>query len=63
MGHLFAGFRPDLLVYAAIGIVTLIGLWKCILPVLKTTRGLNKAIRKLEESAGGETTHKKISLF
>lgn len=56
MGQLFAGFRPDLLVYAAIGIVTLIGFWKCILPALQTTRGLNKAIRKLEESAGGETT-------
>lgn len=56
MGQLFAGFRPDLFVYAAIGIVTLIGFWKCILPVLQTTRGLNKAIRKLEESAGSETT-------
>lgn len=55
MGQFFAGFTPDLLVYAAIGIVTLIGLWKCILPVLRTTRGLNKAIKKLEESTGEKT--------
>lgn len=53
---MFSKFSPDYLVYAAIGIVTLIGLLKCILPVLRTTRGLNTAIRKLEESTGKETT-------
>ena len=53
---MFSGFSPDLLVYAAIGIVTLIGLIKCILPVLSTTKGLNTAVRKLEESTGKETT-------
>ena len=56
MNQLFSKFSPDYLVYAAIGIVTLIGLLKCILPVLRTTRGLNTAIRKLEESTGKETT-------
>ena len=56
MNQLFSKFSPDYLVYAAIGIVTLIGLIKCILPVLRTTRGLNTAIRKLEESTGKETT-------
>lgn len=53
---MFAKFSPDLIVYAAIGIVTLIGFLKCILPLLRTTRGLNTAIRKLEESTGEETT-------
>ena len=53
---MFAKFSPDMIVYAAIGIVTLIGFLKCILPVLGTTRGLNGAIRKLEEYTGKETT-------
>ena len=53
---MFANLSPDMFVYAAIGIVTLIGFLKCILPVLRTTMGLNTAIRKLEESTGKETT-------
>lgn len=56
MSQLFAEFSPDYLVYAAIVIVTLIGLIKCILPVLRTTRGLNTATKKLEESSGEEAT-------
>ena len=55
MNQLFAKFSPDLIVYAAIIIVTLIGFIKCIIPVMRTTRGLNRAIRKLEESTGEET--------
>lgn len=54
MSRLFTEFSPDLIIYAAILIVTLIGFLKCILPVLRTTRGLNGAIRKLEESTFGE---------
>lgn len=55
MSRFFAELRPDMFVYAAIGIVTLIGFLKCILPVLGTTRGLNTAIKKLEESTGKKT--------
>ncbi len=51
---MFDKFSPDLIVYAAILTVTLIGFLKCILPVLKTTRGLNAAIQKLEASTGEE---------
>ena len=56
MNQLFAKFSPDLIVYAAIFIVTLIGFIKCIFPVLRTTQGLNGAIQKLEESTGEDTT-------
>lgn len=55
MSRFFAELRPDMFVYAAIGIVTLIGFLKCILPVLGTTRGLNTAIKKMEESTGKKT--------
>ena len=48
---------PDLLVYAAIAVVTLIGILKCILPVAGTTRGLNRAIQKLQESTDRNVWH------
>ncbi len=56
MNHFFAALTPDRVVYAAIILVTLIGVLKCILPVTRTTRGLNKAAKKLEESTDKETT-------
>ncbi len=56
MNRFFAAITPELIVYAAILIVTLIGFIKCILPVARTTRGLNVAVKKLEESTGTETT-------
>ncbi len=54
MNHFFAALTPDHIVYAAIIIVTLIGFLKCIFPVARTTRGLNMAAKKLEESTGKE---------
>ena len=48
---------PDLLVYVAIALVTLIGILKCILPVAGTTRGLNRAIQKLQESTDRNVWH------
>jgi hypothetical protein len=48
---------PDLLVYIAIAVVTLIGILKCILPVADTTRGLNRAIKKLQESTDRNVWH------
>lgn len=48
---------PDLLVYAAIAVVTLIGILKCILPVVGTTRGLNQAVQKLQGSKDRNVWH------
>ena len=48
---------PDLLVYVAIAVVTLIGILKCILPVAGTTRGLNRAILKLQGSTDRNIWH------
>ncbi|MER2056619.1 MAG: MotA/TolQ/ExbB proton channel family protein [Clostridia bacterium] len=48
---------PDLFVYVAIAGVTLIGILKCILPVVGTTRGLNRAVGKLQESADKNVWH------
>ena len=48
---------PDLLVYIAIAVVTMIGILKCILPVADTTRGLNRAIKKLKESTDRSVWH------
>ncbi len=42
----------DYLVYAAIGIVTLIGFFKCLLPLWNTTSALHRAIRRLQDDAG-----------
>jgi len=51
---------PDLLVYIAIASVTLIGILKCILPVVGTTRGLNRAVEKLQESADKNVWHEDL---
>lgn len=42
----------DILVYAAIAAVTLIGVFKCLLPLTTTTRALRRAIRLLQKDAG-----------
>ena len=56
------GILPDLadyLVYGAIAIVTLIGLFKCLLPLWKTTSCLRRAISRLQAEAG-QTTEKPV---
>ncbi len=56
------GILPDLadyLVYAAIAIVTLIGLFKCLLPLWRTTASLRRAISRLQAEAG-QTTDKPV---
>jgi len=45
----------DLLVYAAIAIVTFIGVFKCLLPLSTTTRALRRAITLLQKDAGVRT--------
>ena len=42
----------DFLVYAAIAGVTIIGVFKCLLPLLGTKRALRRAIHKLQQDAG-----------
>ncbi len=42
----------DILVYAAIALVTLIGVFKCLLPLTVTTRALRRAISRLQKDAG-----------
>lgn len=49
---LFANFQIDYIVYAAIGVVTLIGILKCLVPLWTTTRALRRAIHHLQADAG-----------
>ncbi|MBQ2952613.1 MAG: MotA/TolQ/ExbB proton channel family protein [Clostridia bacterium] len=42
----------DYIVYAAIAGVTIIGVFKCLLPLVGTRRALRRAIRKLQQDAG-----------
>ena len=42
----------DYVVYGAIAVVTLIGLFKCLVPLWRTTAALRRAITRLQESAG-----------
>ena len=42
----------DILVYAAVAVVTLIGVFKCLLPLMGTTRALRRAIRRMQKDAG-----------
>jgi len=42
----------DYVVYGAIAVVTLIGLFKCLIPLWRTTAALRRAISRLQESAG-----------
>ena len=49
----------DYLVYGAIAIVTLIGFFKCLLPLWRTTSSLRRAISRLQAEAG-QTTDKPV---
>ena len=52
------GILPDLadyLVYGAIAVVTLIGLFKCLLPLWRTTASLRRAVSRLQAEAGQAT--------
>ena len=42
----------DYVVYGAIAVVTLIGLFKCLIPLWRTTAALRRAITRLQENAG-----------
>ena len=42
----------DYIVYGAIAIVTLIGLFKCLIPLWRTTSALRRAITRLQDNAG-----------
>lgn len=44
----------DILVYAAIAIVTVIGVFKCLLPLWSTTHALRRAIKRLQDDAGNK---------
>ena len=43
---------PDVLIYSAIAVVTLIGVFKCLLPLISTSRALRRAIRRMQQDAG-----------
>ena len=43
---------PDLIIYTAIAVVTLVGVFKCLIPLWRTTGALNRAVRKLQRDAG-----------
>ena len=42
----------DYVVYGAIAVVTLIGLFKCLIPLWRTTSSLRRAITRLQDNAG-----------
>ena len=42
----------DYIVYGAIAVVTLIGLFKCLIPLWRTTAALRRAISRLQQNAG-----------
>jgi len=42
----------DYIVYGAIAVVTLIGVFKCLIPLWMTTKALRKAIRRLQDHVG-----------
>ena len=44
----------DILVYAAIAVITFIGVVKCLLPLWGTTHSLRRAIRRLQQDAGNK---------
>ncbi len=50
----------DVLVYAAIAIVTLIGVVKCLLPLWNTTHAMRRAIHRLQLDAGNTTREKPV---
>ena len=47
----------DILVYSAIAIVTLIGVFKCLVPLWSTSSALRKAIDRLQREAGHVSDH------
>lgn len=47
----------DILVYSAIAIVTLIGVFKCLVPLWNTSSALRKAIDRLQREAGHVSDH------
>ncbi len=47
----------DILVYSAIGVVTLIGVFKCLIPLWNTSSALRKAISRLQNEAGHVSDH------
>ncbi len=42
----------DILIYSAEALMVLIGVFKCLLPLIGTTRALRRAIRRLQQDAG-----------
>ena len=50
----------DYLVYAAIAVVTIIGVVKCLLPLWNTTHALRRAVRRLQQDAGNTTREKPV---
>ena len=50
----------DILVYAAIAVVTVIGVIKCLLPLWNTTHALRRAIHRLQLDAGNTTAEKPV---
>ena len=50
----------DYLVYAAIAVVTIIGVVKCLLPLWNTTHALRRAVRRLPQDAGNTTREKPV---
>ena len=50
----------DVLVYAAIAVVTVIGVIKCLLPLWNTTHALRRAIHRLQLDAGNTTAEKPV---
>lgn len=46
------GNPTDFLVYAAIAVVTLIGVFRCLIPLMTTRRALRRAITRLQNDAG-----------
>ena len=50
----------DYLVYAAIAVVTLIGVVKCLLPLWNTTHALRRAVRRLQQDAGNTAREKPV---
>ena len=57
------GMLPDLadyLVYIAIAVVTLIGVFKCLFPLWNTTRSLRRAISRLQADAGNTSGVKPV---
>ena len=57
------GMLPDMadyLVYIAIAVVTLIGVFKCLFPLWNTTRSLRRAISRLQADAGNTSGAKPV---